>query len=71
MDADKLVDAAKACALGADLVGMARPFLEAAMESTAAVVERVNRVNRELEVAMFCTGSQNLAALRQVELSVR
>ena len=65
------LDAAKAFALGADLVGMARPFLEAAMESTAAVVERVERVNRELEVAMFCTGSQNLAALRQVELSVR
>jgi isopentenyl-diphosphate delta-isomerase len=65
------LDAAKAIALGADLVGMARPFLEAAMESTEAVVGRIERVNRELEVAMFCTGAQDLETLRRVELSVR
>lgn len=65
------LDAAKAIALGADLVGMARPFLEAAMVSTSAVVERAHRAMRELEVAMFCTGSIDLAALRQTELIER
>jgi isopentenyl diphosphate isomerase/L-lactate dehydrogenase-like FMN-dependent dehydrogenase len=41
------------------------------MESTEAVVGRIERVNRELEVAMFCTGAQDLETLRRVELSVR
>jgi isopentenyl-diphosphate delta-isomerase len=65
------LDAAKAIALGADLVGMARPFLEAAMESTAAVVERADRTTRELRVAMFCVGAGSLEALRKTELKKR
>lgn len=65
------LDAAKAIALGADLVGMARPFLEAAMESSTAVVERARRTIRELEVAMFCTGSASIGALQKVPLQGR
>lgn len=65
------LDAAKACALGADLVGMARPFLEAAMESTAAVVARAQRTIRELEVAMFCTGARTIEALQETQLRSR
>ena len=65
------LDAAKAIALGADLVGMARPFLEAAMESTAAVVARAQRTLRELEVAMFCTGARTIEALQGTHLHSR
>jgi len=65
------LDAAKAIALGADLVGMARPFLEAAIESTAAVVGRAQRTIRELEVAMFCTGARSIEARQGTQLRSR
>ena len=65
------LDAAKSIALGADLVGMARPFLEAAVESSEAVVERARQVIRELRVAMFCTGAGTLTDLQNVELRNR
>lgn len=65
------LDAAKALGFGADLVGMARPFLEAAMASTAAVVARAQRTIRELEVAMFCTGARTIEALRETQLRSR
>ena len=62
------LDAAKAIALGADLVGMAYPFLQPATESATAVVEKIERVARELRIAMFCAGARDLEALRGVEL---
>ena len=62
------VDAAKALALGADIAGMAFPFLEAANRSTAAVVDRIARTAFELRTCMFCTGAADLAALRRVPL---
>ncbi|MEM1183164.1 MAG: type 2 isopentenyl-diphosphate Delta-isomerase [Acidobacteriota bacterium] len=62
------VDAAKAIALGAGLVGMAQPFLPGAMQSTEAVIEAIERTERELRIAMFCAGAQNLEALRDVLL---
>ena len=65
------LDAAKALALGADLVGMARPFLEAAVESSEAVVEKARQVTRELSIAMFCAGSGSIADLQKIELQSR
>lgn len=65
------VDAAKAVAFGADLVGLAQPFLEAAMESADAVYERIQRTVCELKITMFCVGARNLSALRRVPLSER
>jgi isopentenyl-diphosphate delta-isomerase len=59
------LDAAKALALGADLVGMAFPFLKAADQSAEAVTTLIDVLRAELTTALFCTGQPNLMALRQ------
>ncbi len=58
------LDVAKAIALGADLAGLARPFLEAAVESEAAVDELVEVLIAELETALFCTDNATLLELK-------
>ncbi|GCL45244.1 type 2 isopentenyl-diphosphate Delta-isomerase [Microcystis aeruginosa] len=58
------LDLAKSIALGADLAGLARPFLVAAIESEAAVDELVKFLIAELEIVLFCTGNPNLSALK-------
>jgi isopentenyl-diphosphate delta-isomerase len=61
------VDVAKSIALGADLGALAGPFLKAAAESMAAVQALIALTIEQLRVAMFATGSRDLAALRQAE----
>jgi isopentenyl-diphosphate delta-isomerase len=58
------IDVAKAIALGADLAGLASPFLKAATQSTAAVIDEINALATELRVAMFVSGAGDLTALR-------
>ena len=58
------LEAAKAIALGADLVGMALPFLQAANVSEDALSELVEILLAELTTAMFCTGCETPGALR-------
>ncbi|MEM6453983.1 MAG: alpha-hydroxy-acid oxidizing protein [Acidobacteriota bacterium] len=65
------VDVAKALALGAELVGLAQPFLAPAIENADAVVEAIERLVRTLRIAMFCVGARDLAALRQMPLVAR
>ncbi len=62
------LDIARALALGADLVGLAAPFLPAALESADAVAALARRLQHELKIAMFCTGARTLADLRRVPL---
>lgn len=64
------VDVAKAIALGADLVGTAKPALAPALaeRGAEAVVEVLNEYIAELRIAMFCSASADLVALRRVEL---
>jgi isopentenyl-diphosphate delta-isomerase len=62
------IEAAKAIALGADLVGIARPFLEAAARSEEAVEETARLLIEELRVAMFCCGAADVGALRRTKL---
>jgi isopentenyl-diphosphate delta-isomerase len=57
------LDAAKACAVGASLAGMASPFLRAAAASAEEVVATIDQFGAELRTAMFCTGAANLMAL--------
>jgi isopentenyl-diphosphate Delta-isomerase len=62
------LDVAKALAMGADLVGMAFPFLQAATESPERVVEKVQRIVLELQICMFCLGAKTVAELRRAPL---
>ncbi|HEX8229664.1 MAG TPA: type 2 isopentenyl-diphosphate Delta-isomerase [Chloroflexia bacterium] len=58
------IDAAKALALGADLVGIARPFLKAAAISAEATVELGGVLRDQLRIAMFGIGAADLETLR-------
>ena len=58
------LEVAKAIALGADLAGLAFPFLQAASESEAAVDEAVELLIAEIKTVLFCTGNANLSELK-------
>ncbi len=62
------LEVGKAIALGADLAGLALPFLKAATESTQAIEDLVEVLMAELKTTMFCTGSANLSELRKTKL---
>jgi isopentenyl-diphosphate delta-isomerase len=59
------MDAAKALAMGADAVAVARPLLAPAIESPAAVVDWLQRFIEELRVCLHGCGAANLTALRR------
>lgn len=54
----------KLCALGAAKVGVAKPFLEAALTGDGALEELLNKLELELKITMFCTGSRTLKDLQ-------
>lgn len=59
------IDLAKAIALGADIGGIALPFLKAAAVSDVALRGEVTRVLLGLKLAMFCIGAKDIAVLRR------
>lgn len=65
------LDIAKAIALGADLAGLAYPFLEAATESPDSVAAVVDDLVTELRIAMFCLGARTIADLARVPIERR
>ena len=65
------LEVAKAAALGADLAGLASPFLRAAVESVEAVAEEMTLLLAELRTAMFCAGAADIAGLRAPGVLVR
>ncbi|WP_026731164.1 type 2 isopentenyl-diphosphate Delta-isomerase [Fischerella sp. PCC 9605] len=58
------LDAAKALALGADIAGLAMPFLQAAASSEAAVYDLGKVLISEITTVLFCTGNATLAQLK-------
>ena len=62
------IDGAKCLALGADMAGLASPFLRAASNSSEAVDELIRELKAQLRIAMFCAASRDLAALKRAEL---
>lgn len=59
------LDAARALALGADLVGLARPLLEQALISEEATIAWLEGFIHELRTAMFLTGAATPADLKR------
>ena len=59
------MDAAKALAMGADVVAVARPLLAPAIESTAAVLDWLAHFIAELQICLHGCGAANLSALRR------
>jgi isopentenyl-diphosphate Delta-isomerase len=59
------MDVAKALALGADLVGVAGPFLRAADEGRHAAIDLAAEYIEVLRTVMFCLGAPTLDALRR------
>jgi isopentenyl-diphosphate delta-isomerase len=62
------MDAAKAIALGADVVAVARPLLAPAIASPAAALEWLQRFIDELRICLHGCGAGDLAALRNIGL---
>lgn len=58
------LEVAKAIALGADLAGLAMPFLQAAATSEAALHELVPVLMAEITTVLFCTGNATLKDLK-------
>ena len=65
------LDIAKSLALGADIAGMALPFLKAADHSEAALETLTDILIAEIKTALFCTGQGNLRDLRQAQVLER
>ncbi|WP_017304243.1 type 2 isopentenyl-diphosphate Delta-isomerase [Spirulina subsalsa] len=59
------LDVAKTLALGANLAGLALPFLKAASQSPEALDEWVQLLQAELKTVLFCTGNPTIEALQQ------
>ncbi|MDH7593094.1 MAG: type 2 isopentenyl-diphosphate Delta-isomerase [Methanomicrobiales archaeon] len=61
---------AKCIALGASMAGMALPLLRAAMAGEEALMSTVERIHRELRIAMFLTGSCSIYELKHARTIV-
>ncbi len=59
------LEIAKTIALGADLAGLAFPFLQAASESEAALLALTDGLISEITTVLFCTGNATLSALKR------
>lgn len=64
------VDIAKCLALGAQLGGMASPFLKAAVNSLERTIQSISDIHRVIQICMFATGSANLNELDRSKLIV-
>ena len=65
------MDVVKALALGADLAGIAGPFLRAAYASFEAADALAGELVETLRVAMFCLGAATLRELRDGRIALR
>ncbi|NOQ39269.1 MAG: type 2 isopentenyl-diphosphate Delta-isomerase, partial [Anaerolineales bacterium] len=62
------VDIAKCITLGAVMGGLAGPFLKAAVHSPQAVISEINRIKKEIQIAMFAAGASDLDSLSRTQL---
>ena len=62
------LDCAKSIRLGADLTGLAAGVLTAAIDDERTLIEQLEVIIQQLRIACFCTGSGDLAQLRNAPL---
>jgi isopentenyl-diphosphate delta-isomerase len=62
------IDIAKCIALGADLGGMASPFLKAAALSLEKTLKTIEVTRKEIQICMFAAGIRNLSQLKEYTL---
>lgn len=62
------LDIARCIRLGAHITALAQPFLQPALESTDAVIDKIAILQEQLRWSMFLTGSQNLIQLKVAPL---
>jgi len=63
------IDVAKCLALGANLGGMAAPFLKAAHQSLETTVNTMQMIVDQVRIAMFACGAHSIAELTQDKLT--
>lgn len=65
------LDVAKAIVLGADVAGLALPILKAVFKDEeideAGLENYIDRIEKELKIAMFLTGSKNITELKKAK----
>jgi isopentenyl-diphosphate Delta-isomerase len=59
-------DAAKALALGADAVGIAKPFLQKAVEGEKALQKYIETIVAEIRICMFLSGAKNIDEMHKM-----
>jgi len=64
------LDVTKSLALGADAAGIAKPFLQKAIEGEDALEKHVEAIISEAKICMFLVGARNIAEMRNVPLVV-
>jgi len=62
------IDIAKSIALGASMGGMASPFLKAANDSLETTIATIQLIRKQIQVAMFASGTADIHSLRNTEL---
>ena len=62
------IDVAKSLALGADVAALADVLLQAASVSEQALRGQLTIIQKQIEIAMFATGANNVALLKQIDL---
>ncbi len=64
------LDVAKVLALGADAVGIAKPFLQKAVEGEEVLEKHIGAIIEETRICMFLTGARSVAEMRNVPVVV-
>jgi isopentenyl-diphosphate delta-isomerase len=62
------IDIAKCIALGANLGGMAGPFLKAAAKSLEETIGMIDEITQEIRICMFAAGAGSIAQLQNTPL---